>query len=735
MGRISSMRLVLRIWREPSEILKADREMARLLSEDVDAFEFDRDRGRRNLKSIQKTLDGPRVEVVDFWPINIGLCDGSQKELKVEGLRVDEDCLVSANIDGFEKIDGVAYSLQAGWDPDDYFNVVKCDGSGSFVYKEKREEKQSLHLFYGCMGKTLLRLIRTENGNDVDLFSVWIDVRPCAERMQLFRKMLAEICYWNPFLACSNALGQSRLFAFRFGSYGLYEGGENIAIEVGAIRRLIEELNGPLFQINKFPSVAIVDRVVCAPLRYARRMTPAGQRKMVAVDRHQKEGRYLKVRQHAKRVSFDTVYHRAIAGFLRKVFLRAQSLGTVLDDMCDGLQEVIKFVDDHKKLGWEEYVRSRKSNWRDGVRRYVLGFLPDDILFYSRDRNNTLKASLSDMSGLRKDIGDCIRRLRVFLGCDFLRDCKSGGMSFDTSLTAFPQTSAYREIFAKMSLFIRMRFVWRFADGSNDVCNFEYDEEGRSAWVRKYSMLYESWVFLRLMRGLEKNGFLMENSYRQTVFARAIDAFLGLKCNTPITVSVDDGDFGVEVMHGVVAPALTESMRPDYDGFCCNEETQHGRRESVTPDFAIVFKKQKSGRANPLQYVIVLDAKSGMVLKSGVREQMRKYSSDFYIDVRHRLAHQVWFIYSGPINSRAGVEFNSSTPPKGACWQEGVPPNILGYWPRCKWTSEGIAGIGRDGGGAPLRGFVRANACTVELNDVFSEFMRVQVRTARKFLS
>lgn len=664
-----------------------------------------------------------------LWPSNIGLCDGSQLELKVPGLKVNENDKVWASIEGFEGGDRNKFSMQTGWDPDEYFNAVAKDG----VLYYRDPENESAHLFYGCMGKTLLRL--SKDGDD--LFSIWIDVVPRAERLCLFRKMLAEIFHWNPFLALSNALGQSQLPVSESGAYGSDDGYASIAVEVEAINKLIEKLKRPMFQINQSPSVEVVDQTVQAPSRFARRITSAGFQRMAAIKDSPAERLHLRVRQRIKLVSLDTVYNRSIAGFLRKVFMRTQSLKSSLDDMCDGLNEVISFIKQwNGRKGkvweeWEEYKLSKKADWRDGVRQYVSGFSSDDILRYSRDGNNELKSSLSNTEELRADLQEYIRQLRVFLNCEFVKACKSGGMSLETPLNAFPQTAAYREVFAIMNLFMRMRFVWRFADGSNDVCNYEYDDKGRSAWVRKYSMVYESWVFLRLLRGLESEDFPVEKSYRQTVFSQAIDAFLGAKSNTPIVVSSDNGAFSIEVIHGVVAPVKTKNM-VNYHGFCCRPV---GNRECVTPDFAIVFKNLRCAGVRHSQYVIVLDAKSGWRLNADIEKQLDKYSGHFFIDVvSEQPAHQVWLVYSGLEVGKSGVEFNSAEPPPGACWDADLADkNILQGDRPFIWKENYIDGINTNFKGV-IRGFLRANASTVVENDVFAEFMHVQIGTARRLL-
>lgn len=575
--------------------------------------------------------------------------------------------------------------------PDNKFNEVDCDGV-FFRYKDGERETE-VELLRGAMGTSYLELLppshRVEGGMPHPLLVVRIGVIPAPDRLDLMDRMVDEIVPVNPFLALSNFVDYS-ISTMRHG-WGGGHGDRNlrgITFELEEISDVMKNTSHVLRQIAMSPESIAAKVSTTISLGRVRKFEPkvflSLARKGVSCDLA-KASLSIGVPGACRVVSYDTIAHRAIGSFLRERLSRLREL----------------------KMFFDRQVASMKMELKN---------FPD--------RGET-KDALSDVETLRREVvTNMIPFFVYYLGSTMPWWNLNGRVNIlTTPRTAFAANAMYMHMYNTMCAFEKKRF-WPLAEtGFFSVPRYSrVAGEEPSSWQKNYSVVYESWVFLKLMWAFDQSGYGMLGEYKKKLEKNIWNAFLGQRINDPVSAFACQGYLRVDVYYGVEG-RLTGKL------FSCAAGSEgEGGREKLTPDFVIVFTNVRSGE----YHSIVLDAKSGREIGEREIGKRNLYATDFFVGGTP--PDQSWLIYSGKYYGTAGIEFDSdpsNIPNK--CWR----PEILHSLDRNRGLTiddkKGIVGSWKNR--QPV-GHVRANARTLgeNLDNVFKQFVDIQIATARERL-
>ena len=661
----------------------------------------------------------------------IGHSDAISARVLILG-EFDENAIVQARLSGFESQPHADdYRLQLAYNPYRKFEFVEHINGQQYyeMYYEKRgkdAEGNSIKtivkqekLLYGAMGPSVLRLTerRCNSSGEWDYVPIWraeITVRPTSDRLAVMRKMVSGIFPVNPYLAMSHAWGLSKMSVSKewkgeSNSLGMW----SALIEYEAAKFVFKKIAPHLQSMIRSSASKIERHDAVVGMRFIRRLSPHVVRQISrqvatigerAIDCH--------VCASAYSDSNDIIAHRVIGDFLRKLLTRL----TKIQD------EYRRFI----RAGKEEYEnRLSGGDKKDYHRRAML------------EESVTIR----EIKEFKKSIG------AIYVSGPW-KDLPAGPSVLLLNADAFQYGPHYRYVYSQLSAFARMEFIWNSNwDNDKNMQNQRITlshESGSSAekpneWIHNYTVIYEGWVFVRLLRAFERLGFGMLKQYQSCVIKNAIDAYMGQRHNTQFELFSQYSNLKIELCYGCSFPPQDSKQK----GFC---HIKDGTKDSLTPDFSIRISKKDACEES---YALVLDAKSGRELQSWDIDARTNYELNVRKNADDSL-DQVWLIYAGDSHVEneptAGIEFShldgkecwNDRDDKSGGWREKArkesPLTKNGTF---KWSRCGISQYGQMKNFSRKNTFVghlRANAVTAEGSDVFEEFVEGIINTARHVL-
>ena len=215
---------------------------------------------------------------------------------------------------------------------------------------------------------------------------------------------------------------------------------------------------------------------------------------------------------------------------------------------------------------------------------------------------------------------------------------------FNVPFFEFAQTTDYQAMYKSIREYEKTSFYW--SGDSSEVYrmpSFCYSEGGKDFWIRKYSMMYEYWCYLRMLETLAAFGFESFTGSRPSCEIMQLSAF-------------EKGDLRIYLYHDVRSEK--KYRPPSKSNFLCPIPPQ-GKKQ--TPDFVLIFEHKISHKIA----ILVLDAKSDSVRKDHMRDCWH------YLDTRIEgrrdsdvVIIQSWVVFSGEGFERHSPQKNIETPPQ-----------------------------------------------------------------------
>lgn len=601
----------------------------------------------------------------------------------------DEDAVVRARLkDRPISTRRMSYRLRLGYNPSVMYNCVDDLGGWGegtmYDERNKDKDKSSRKLFLGAMGPSVLVLEEAQkDGEFADVLWVPVVIRPRADRLRMMQAMVAEILPINPYLALSTVWRMSKIrISKQWRSESVSALAWSALMEYEVTSWLFDTIRPHLYGIASSPADAVSHAQAVVKIKSIRRLSSSMAcricRKAVVMGALSRDA-YVK--GNTLSASGDIVAHRAIGDFLKA---RLERLSRIEHEM--------------KRL-----VEIGTAEFRDKV-------AGDDKREYNKLAIVEEHKIIQKIDALRKSIGAC------YVSGPW-HGLPSGPQILSVRREEFSYGAHYQYIYAQMSAFAKMQFIWNEhscapalrVSRRQEVVNDKSREPNE--WIHNYSVIYEGWVFIRLMRAFERLGFSMLEGYRACVVKNAIDAFMGQKHNTQFRMRSESSGLLVELCYGCSFPKKTQ----DSTTFCYTTDDD---TRTLTPDFSLLIRRIDSDEK---VYALVLDAKSGRWLNDWDIRARNKYEEKVWKNADEKL-EQVWLIYAGKSESRAGIEFSQSQLDGNECWNDG------GKWhedareesPGTKngsfvWGREGISQKGLMKcfkRGATFVGHLRANAIT-----------------------
>ena len=598
------------------------------------------------------------------------------------------------------------YCLKLAYNPSHKFDCLRdYDGQLYYYNREKKHEVIQGQLLYGAMGPSVLRLTKLNSEGDyVDIWEAVVTVKPNADRLQVMRKMVSEIFPVNPYLAMSSAWGLSKIpvrkdWKEESRSRSIW----SALIEYEATKFVFKKIAPHLQSMIASSASKIEKHEAIVGMRFIRRHSPQLIRQIsLQVATMGEQAIDCRVCTSVYSDSNDIIAHRVIGDFLRRRLLRLEKIESEYRRfICTGEAEIADKLSGGDKKDYHKRAIHEECETIDKIEK--------------------LKNSICAMyvSGPWKELPPSPPVLSL-------------------SADAFQYGPHYRYVYSQLSDFAKMQFIWNSSEdvqSRRSTLSHELGStEGRpNQWIHNYTVIYEGWVFVRILRAFESLGFGMLKQYQSFVVRNAIDAYMGQRHNTQFKLRSNDSNMQIELCYGCSFPPYSQECK----GFC---HTKDGTSVPLTPDFSLRISKIDGSEES---YALVLDAKSGRELCLWDIKARWKYESCVKKDANDA-PDQVWLIYAGKSTGeqKAGIEFSSLDGKE--CWNDD------GEWHACdrkespcvvngtfKWSRLGISEKGelkkfsrRD----PFVGHLRANSVTAEKSDVFEEFVEGIVNTARHVL-
>lgn len=643
----------------------------------------------------------------------------------------DEDAVVEATLEDLPAAAGkTSYRLRLGYHPDVKFDCVCVDDHGGrfpkgkmYYYERSKKKRENLEdiengnkkvqqsqgrLFRGAMGPSVLVLEEEQkDGEFADVWRAHVVIRPKDDRLRVMQAMVAEILPINPYLALSTAWRMSKIrISKQWRSESVSALAWSALIEYEVTSWLFDTIRPHLYGIASSPADAVSHVQAVVKIKSIRRLSSSMAcricRKAVVMGALSRDA-YVK--GNTLSASGDIVAHRVIGDFLKA---RLKRLSRIEHEM--------------KRL-----VEIGAAEFRDKV-------AGDDKREYNKLAIVEEHKIIQKIDALRQSIGAC------YVSGPW-HGLPSGPQILSVRREAFSYGAHYQYVYAQMSAFAKMQFIWNEhsctpalrVSRRQEVVNDKSREPNE--WIHNYSVIYEGWVFIRLMRAFERLGFSMLEGYRACVVKNAIDAFMGQKHNTQFQMRSENSGLLVELCYGCSFPKKT----PDSTTFChMRDGTQ-----TLTPDFSLLIRRVDSDKK---VYALVLDAKSGRMLETRDVDARNKYEDKVWKNADEKL-EQVWLIYAGESesHSHAGIEFSQSQLDGNECWndddrwhEDGRLENPGTKNGSFVWGREGISQKGLMKcfkRGATFVGHLRANAITDKGGAVFEEVVEGIINTAYHVLA
>lgn len=586
----------------------------------------------------------------------------------------------------------------------------KVDAAGKRVRDENghyiRERGNCENLFRGAMGDSVLKLSQRNYDQEwVDIVSINVSIEPDADKRELMQKMALTLLPINPFLVLSNIEGLSKASVSRYWEHGDSKEEEwNAYIEVETIKWIFNRLFPRLFAIISDCAYRISVKSEVTKVGRLRHVDGRSRRAMEKLLlRHGAGMENRTIIGSSRYCDVNVVAHCVIGAFLCNQIRR--------------LSRIERFLG--KKIDEKKRCKEEKGETDCNKRNY-----------YER--------AIREEAAMKKSVRRLKRKIQEVFGVGPWAQSNLNVSIFKATPEDFSFDENYRYVYSLVETFEKIRFLWRNNVGEMLTPSVDYGagRARQSRWQRNYSYVYEAWVFVSLLKAFQSCGFSMLSQYRAKIIARAIDSFMGQRNNDPVQCDSSDGELQVELFHGVCA----SKWDPENDINGLSHHLEHDN--PLTPDFEIRFVKKGATAVSESEYVILLDAKSGRFLCNVDVQSRKKYETAIYRNQDQDPPHQVWLVYSGISHKsddndtvpKAGVEFDHEDGRE--CW--AASETMAEESPRLhngkfKWTQDGITDGRKFRRSKPFVGHLRGNAVTVSDNNVFEEFVKVQLETVKGY--
>lgn len=551
--------------------------------------------------------------------------DLSEYELKDE---VSFDDKVFAQLNGnFAVGRDPYYELSAGFDPDvEFLSLDIANGKGDLYCQqiEHGKAKYRRDLFGQVYGDSCLRLRywedfsnRPEESNIVLIVKiVGLIPKIKQDRLETLSSFFQNEA--NGHFLIDPFHGHTRKefdLVFRSG----YTSYRDPAIELDCInglldKRFVSHLRG----VVKRPVMNYLPTRTIQHAARVRRLSPGSLRKINA-----QESDSVSIWEESRVPSIRTGCNDVISTFLHKLHLRVKLIRAELEA-------------NHEHTGSE--YKSAQAVARKLSRR------PYEILMMERE-HGVLDEKLILCERL-------LSLLQLFLAQPIFSFSEFRKTSiFRVSASEFGRTEHYRFLYRNILRFELTHFYWSGDRHSAfKIPSYRASTSRGDFWIRKYSMQYEFWCYLRLFQTLSDLGFSTNDvpdvdTMRRSTFLR--------------------NDLRIVLFHDVQPGRqyrIEQGVYPQPIG---------------TPDFALVFESLRTGNTA----LIVLDAKSNAETATHIIESRNKYLGTSLTRKPKTRSHQdplmiqSWIILSGEGES---VKAPIDCPPscKGTSWDEREFANL-----------------------------------------------------------
>ena len=529
-----------------------------------------------------------------LFSLNGGVATGS-----IESPVDPTTTIVSASLtDNFYIGNNPWFDLSAGFDPDIHFRLDSIQ-TGELCYWEKTENgfEKEPHLFRQVYGKSLLRLqYWADKGNHVqaDQGKTVLEIEvtgiipkwkaPLFDALSSFFQDEANGYFLRDHLH-GNTKKEFNL-VFRPG-YSSYYGAD---IELDCIEALFNnKFKGHLYGVALHPIECFRTRTVLQRAQLVRRLSSRSLRK---IESHGKNT--VSVYEEKRIPDIQTRCNNVLSTFLQKLHSRVLTIRCHLECQLSG----------------------GKTNKPPA----------SYIIAQAATKREVTEASIKRCDSL-------LSLLRDFLHFPvFAFSPSRQEIIFHVPASEFRQTNHYRFLYDAILKFELSHFYWSGDQTSKYLLpQFKVHDSGKGGeatdfWIRKYSMLYEYWCYLRIHRTLRSIGFsptddIGIDAMHKTVYVRDKDKIL------------------ISLYHDVnndYAPT-DGTMYPNPPG-------------NMTPDFALVFECP-NGKTTKYG-LMILDAKSDGRVKPWFISKRNRYL-DSQLDsstasaIPKPIIKQSWIILSG----------------------------------------------------------------------------------------
>ena len=527
--------------------------------------------------------------------------DGDPSEYNLEDpFPVSFDDRVSAMLSGNYALGGDPYfELSAGFDPDIEFQSLDiADGKGD-LYCQQIEHGKAIkrkNLFGQVYGDSCLRLRywkdysnRPEESSIVLI--VWIVGRIPEEkqkRLEALSSFFQNEANGHFLLDPFHGHTQKEFdLVFRSG----YTSYRDPIIELDCINELLDNrfvyhLRGV---VKRPASVFQPTRTLQSAAR-VRRLSPSNWRKIEA-----RGSDNVSIWEQSRVPTFCTECNDVISTFLQKLHLRVRIIRSELEAS--------------HKHPTSDYNTAQATAKKLSRRPY-------EISGMERERS-----ALDENTNL---CGRLLSLLQSFLDCSVFSFSESRKTSvFRVPASEFGRTEHYRFLYRKILRFELTHFYWSGDRHSSfKIPSYRAVDSKGDFWIRKYSMQYEFWCYLRIYQTLKDLDFSTKDVPDVDIMRRA--TFLR---NSLQVVLFHD-------VHPERQYRIENGLYPQPIG---------------TPDFALVFECKKTGNTA----LIVLDAKSNATTDVRMIEARNKYLGSRLTRKPRSKSHrdpimvQSWIILSG----------------------------------------------------------------------------------------
>ena len=566
---------------------------------------------------------------------------------KEKALQVDPYATVKATIVGnFGGGDNSYFVLEAGLHPDVCFSSRSIAKGDVEIKLENWDSKDRQNLFAQVFGPSLLTLRYWENftGDDHNsraVLQVPINGYIPEEKESLYNSLRQYLQqYDNGRFLLETLRGQitekyDLLFVPGFSS------NDDPLLHLEYIKGLV---NKPFTQhlegIIRSPVTSFRQGMICGKASTFRRLTKRNIEKASTIGWDN-----CNIVEKLSQPSFVCGCNNVVSTFLYKLVCRLAAIRRALERRITELESTYK----------DERQRIQKA----------LKKQPNAV-----PKKYAIPRAESDKEILVKHITECEQlseSLARFLSYPvFAYSTSRREVIFRIPYSDFSRTNNYQHIYHAIWEYERTSFYWT-GDPSAffQLPAYYYSENGENHWVKKYSMMYEYWCYLRLHDTFLSLGFSTLDHPGVSPMQRSI-------------FKSEKKPLHIYLYHDVRDDPKYRS--PNY--------LSPVPKNKQTPDFAIIFENLVTRKVS----LLILDAKSNASRLTGkqLTETIEKYVS---IDIGKKrpadlVLSQCWFVFSGEVEEKEIPQHFIETPPAMPkdLWRS-LPSSIIDFSDFFSWSN------------------------------------------------